>query len=412
MKLSKKSLEAARRVAEIVEKWQEEHEYPDEWDLREAMDYWHNSLASRRHGVDWGRLEEIKDSIEEHGDKELKALAARADELHNNDEYAYGNSLLEGVLTRGDLYTLGYEDGNIAVGSLTFDYNEPMDGDTWNKIREIFEEALTAQTGLFLLDLGLEAEADEFAEAFNEAVNEYLPEYGVTFDVKMPPMVWVYVEEDVIHVYLDTKTLKKVLKNELPKPVDVSDRKVMEIGNDSIGRYDVFDLLPEHLPYEGMTQGICIGDPGMGYMRAVENGELRVLSVRTKKGRPKFTVSLNLDENGDVVDVDQVKGKANRLPGFTGRDKIKESELLVLSELFENLGVDPWDVEDMVPGLRALKKETRENPRRSFDEPYRRRRNPSHPTPARSFDEPYRRRRNPGHPTPARSFDRPYGRRR
>lgn len=78
----------------------------------------------------------------------------------------------------------------------------------------------------------------------------------------------------------------------------------------------VQDLTIDEIKKEGPTQGICVHREDMGYLKAVRKGEIKILSLRRPSGKPLFTIEASLDKQGRIKDINQVKGKANRLPGF------------------------------------------------------------------------------------------------
>ena len=133
----------------------------------------------------------------------------------------------------------------------------------------------------------------------------------------------------------------------------------------------VYDLVPADLPAEGRAMGHCVGRPGMGYGRAVHAGEIKILSLRTEAGRSKFTIEAKLYPKGqrryggepppnkwDIVSFDQIKGKANRLPGWDlGKSSVgpvKRDEVEKIIDLCVALGLDPAEQNDLRPGLFAL----------------------------------------------------------
>lgn len=78
----------------------------------------------------------------------------------------------------------------------------------------------------------------------------------------------------------------------------------------------VQDLLAEELATEGKAMGICVGQPSMGYDKAIRKGEIKIYSLRRPSGKPLFTMEMTLDDEGNIAGVNQVVGKANRFPGF------------------------------------------------------------------------------------------------
>lgn len=192
--------------------------------------------------------------------------------------------------------------------------------------------------------------------------------------------------------------------------VEISDEPPPELGERvhtfADGAY-VQSLTPEELPNEGKRMGMCVGKPEMGYIEALTNNDIRILSLRTEGGRPKMTISIELDNEGRMEAIEQIKGKANRLPGWNlgeeGRGKFKDDEFAKAIELVDVLGFRPAVVEDLGYGIDYVEEnpgkapksyqallgvgyyedeggsEPRSNPSRTFDEPYspRFRENPS-----------------------------------
>ena len=82
----------------------------------------------------------------------------------------------------------------------------------------------------------------------------------------------------------------------------------------------VQDLLPSELAAEGKAMGMCVGRADMGYGQAVRDNEIKILSLRRPSGKPLFTFEASIAKGGDdqfrITEFDQIKGKANRLPGF------------------------------------------------------------------------------------------------
>jgi len=116
---------------------------------------------------------------------------------------------------------------------------------------------------------------------------------------------------------------------------------------------------------EGRQMRHCVGDKGMGYIRALNNGEIEVWSLRSRDDKPRFTLQVDAsffakgatpETRGKAIQ--QVKGKANRVPGYadaygrSGNVKFPE-EIVIWSWIFEQLMVDPLVVEDF-KGYKAL----------------------------------------------------------
>jgi hypothetical protein len=120
--------------------------------------------------------------------------------------------------------------------------------------------------------------------------------------------------------------------------------------------FQVVSLKPGHLVKEGCEGGICIGQRKHGYYDALKNGEIAVYSLRTPSDKVKLTIEVELDGERPTR-VLQVKGKANRLPGFDlGRQEFKHVEEVEMAMEFVSryLHLDPADAPDLAPGVTAL----------------------------------------------------------
>jgi hypothetical protein len=142
----------------------------------------------------------------------------------------------------------------------------------------------------------------------------------------------------------------------------------------------VQDLLPSELPAEGKTMGMCVGRADMGYGKAVREGTAKILSLRRPSGKPLFTIEAATDLGGRVFieSIDQIKGKANRKPGFDlGKDRemvagygqhperhamtqlqaamgIKRDEVERVLEYVLSIPIDPATVDDLQPAMAAI----------------------------------------------------------
>lgn len=155
-------------------------------------------------------------------------------------------------------------------------------------------------------------------------------------------------------------------------------------------------LPPAALRAEGVAMKHCVGDRSMGYVKAVADGDIEIWSLRRASDmKPRFTLEVDGAIN-EVSDPDrranlihQVKGKANRTPGFAERRSSQVTmpdEVIFWANVFNRLEIDPYDVEDMRPGMTDMQRmnifplsvsrfrvqRNAPSQRRSFDEPYRR----------------------------------------
>ena len=124
------------------------------------------------------------------------------------------------------------------------------------------------------------------------------------------------------------------------------------IGGASARNMYVASLTSYELEKEGDDLGICVGDSH--YVDKVSDGIINIYSIRTETGRPKFAIEHRSDGA-----IGQIKGKANRLPGYLPReyDLKKPDEVRLVVEFLTFLGMTPSEIRDtpdIAPGVRAM----------------------------------------------------------
>jgi len=149
--------------------------------------------------------------------------------------------------------------------------------------------------------------------------------------------------------------LAELAKGEKRLKRDTSEQKVVYTFSD--GDY-VADLRSDQLHTEGRMQRHCVGRPGMGYGRRINDGEIKIYSLRTPNAKAQLTFEVSLDPSGRPTGVPQVKGFSNRLPGFTEArhgsvEKIAEVQKAA-EFIREHLGLDPYDARDLRPALEVV----------------------------------------------------------
>jgi hypothetical protein len=147
--------------------------------------------------------------------------------------------------------------------------------------------------------------------------------------------------------------------------------------------WKLIKLRPSDLRLEGALMRHCVGDSGMGYIRAVKDGEVEIWSLRSRANKPRFT----LEVDGSFYDVvprpefargeaiKQLKGKANRLPGFADSRSVDlkfPDEIRFWKAAFEQMMIRPYHVEDFAHA-EGLWYDVRPNADActGFDMPYR-----------------------------------------
>jgi len=196
---------------------------------------------------------------------------------------------------------------------------------------------------------------------------------------------------------------------------------VVEIAEDDLRKLDIttgalweerpwklIKLEPKDLGREGTSMRHCVGSKGMKYIQAVQNGEIEIWSLRSKDNKPRFTLEVDksfyepekrsfsqqdlkrLDTTPEGLHaaargeaIKQVKGKANRLPGYAdayGRSGVVKfpEEVTLWAWIFDQLDVDGKEVEDFL-AFRAITDPSAAKPPQpntgeacvGFDVPYR-----------------------------------------
>lgn len=111
----------------------------------------------------------------------------------------------------------------------------------------------------------------------------------------------------------------------------------------------VIRLIPEDLVPVGEELSQCIRDPSYGYGAKIKNGTHALYVIRTKADRSKITIEVKLDRDGTPIEVEQIHGKGNRLPGWAtggaGEGKVKWMEVQKVGKVLELLGLSPTSEE-------------------------------------------------------------------
>ena len=158
--------------------------------------------------------------------------------------------------------------------------------------------------------------------------------------------------------------------------------------------WKLIKLHPADLRLEGTLMRHCVGDKGMGYIKALKDGDIEIWSLRSRNNKPRFTLEVNgdFDEDGwkmwvhapgpvavpernrwRALSIKQLKGKANRTPGYA--DKYANEITFPDEVIFWAHALDELDVyADLVDDFRAYDAPLRRNDGEScsgFDLPYR-----------------------------------------
>jgi hypothetical protein len=252
------------------------------------------------------------------------------------------------------------------------------DGGLWDDVEAAAEQyGWPRPSDEKTIENDVEASVYGLDDVLNDLYEDHTISSRMTLTVSIDTnIVWTYDVEMIESDFVDEAELLGGTEP-LGKLIEKSGKDVDNVVYDDLpdGFY-VADLPAEALPMEGRKLGICVGRKDMGYIGRVQRGEIKILSLRTAGGKPKFTIEVELDDAGNPEDIEQIKGKANRLPGFAAGaygELTKPQEVEMLSKVVEDhLGFYPDDVADLRPGFRALEKWKQEQEQKP-------RKNPSYP---------------------------------
>jgi hypothetical protein len=297
--------------------------------------------------------ENIEETVERHKDRFTEetiraAINEALQDTNNYDEEISGNETGSFYVSSVGEQTVNFDRSELAE-IIQHMYPEEIDRalerinhDTDMHIKP---KALNGPYGLEVyVDCGLYYHADinwpKVDTAVDDILNEKEEEVGVVEEIATPP------EQRVVYRFAD-------------------------------GFY-VQDLLSTELKDESKAMGICVGDDRYGYTSAVKRGETKIFSLRRPSGKPLFTIEAKMgpfnshfvagelvDEPPKVTSIVQIKGKANRLPGWDvgnaghgGYAAMKADEVAkaieFVSTLGGQLGIDPFSVDDLSPALHAI----------------------------------------------------------
>lgn len=183
-----------------------------------------------------------------------------------------------------------------------------------------------------------------------------------------------YPTEVKFYVYLDRGKLESAFL-EKARSLGISDDKSENIvyrfcgTNDCVGGASaknmyVVMLKPNQLRDEGNALGTCIGS-SKSFGNAIRKGDSSIFSIRTETGRPKLDIDITMSGK-TFSKVSQIKGKANRLPGYiavpkgSSVDKLqmtKPDEVRLVVEFLMYLGFTPEEIresKDIRSGVQAM----------------------------------------------------------
>jgi hypothetical protein len=175
---------------------------------------------------------------------------------------------------------------------------------------------------------------------------------------------WGRIDRTVDRILDSEGVLEDEFEDDEGQPTDTRTKDERTVMRFPDGFY-VLQLTPEEMKTEDGSysdKGLshCIGDPAQGFLGAVRKNKGIAWSVRRPSGKPLISIFAGLNKDGSIRDVEQVKGKSNRLVGWDlhkvgAPNKVKEHETKMVTAFIESLDVDPFLVSDLLPALSSMR---------------------------------------------------------
>jgi hypothetical protein len=229
---------------------------------------------------------------------------------------------------------------------------------------------------------------------------------------------WFEGEDEREEVYQTLKEYFAALESGRDDPREVigewtqADLRAMGITKGPLyeeAPWKLIKLHPGDLRLEGTLMRHCVGDQGMGYVRALKDGEIEVWSLRSRANKPRFTLEIDTQIYAEDIrkqmrepdadeavlraeNVKQIKGKANRSPGFAAAHaaEIKfPDEVIFWVSVLSGFGIDPSAVSDMRSANSMYQTVDLYRQHGAFGRPPRRQLQPNTEA-CVGFDQPYR----------------------
>ena len=330
-----------------------------------------------RHSLDDYESEWIVDRFQEDlSDIPLDNLIVHAEEVVGESLSSFSEEELSEILYEPDLYDLEFVEENYDGCAFRDPANfvdAPWSGCLTESYTSLPSAYSSIDDGLEVLgDNGfhwglLPSDASEFDKAlYQEGINVSNASALIDPRIKEYEVEVIYSLDVLYKMVLDrsrfldeieslSRGAKKIKRD--PTPQKVVWRPPSTTGEE--GDY-VALLSPENLGFEGRMQRHCVGRPGFGYGPRIERREIDIYSLRKPNTKAILTIEVGLDESGKPLSVKQVKGFANRLPGFDRgehEEVTKIQEVMDVKKFIEDyLGLYPYNVEDLRPALNAIAK--------------------------------------------------------
>jgi hypothetical protein len=310
------------RIANMVKQFVDRWKWSAEPDTREAaqeaeayFDYFIQEedllKAAEEGGFD---VEELIANWEANGYARETVVGALTEVLRDTNvygEFEYNNS--ESYRRPKYMFVTQLRDGNIYFDRS--DMNEILEGMHEDEILEALEQ-IEKETYLNIPRKELEGKYE--------------------FDYHFDRDGWIVCDPDWDKVQKALTDALEEVEPDAPEVAEDQEKRVIHRYKD--GSY-VLDLTAGELLAEGQALGHCVGRADMGYTKALRGKEIKIFSLRTQAGRPKFTIEADLDRSGKISAITQIKGKSNRLPGWdfgkTSVGSVKKDEVDKIVELFK-----------------------------------------------------------------------------
>lgn len=339
--------------------------------IQPFIDYWKGAAASSLEyetegdGFENSVVDFFQESIESNVSRYASAARTILSEMGHPRVDDVTDDTLETIVSDPDLYDFVIKKDSYARGPSgsvwSTDFHHIEEQHDGIKYDEYLKKVLKGLSEEDLVEAAKQLENDSPHLTFGRSASEGYKKYLTSGSF------WYYIheiEDWSAHAVINSAKLEEKVNEALQtqKPEDATPAEPEVIyryagTNDTIAGASgkgmfVVKLRPSELGAEGAALGICVGRKDMPYCRLLKAGEVNIYSIRTEAGKPKFTI----EEKTDGPRIVQVKGKANRLPGFAsgGSEFSKLDEVRLVVEFLLSRGYTKdqiRNIRDVSPGI-------------------------------------------------------------
>lgn len=362
----------------LMDRLEEVYEAGREERIQPLVDYIRSFAQSEvEHETEREGLEAYVDSFQSYLESRLGKVADEVRGFLEEDDYArideVTEEVLEEVIADPDLYSIAIEEDP---------YNRDPRAVWSGRVGVLHHEVEGAKYSPELariLDGIYDNDLEEVEKQLHNhspyvsftytprSVNDLYRSFGLTISEAQDWRIAFIPKMDAIIAALEEKLGEGPSKGKGPEKYDVVYRYIgtndTPAGASAQGMF-VAALRPGQLKAVGAALGICVGREDMGYRRRLTEGKIRLYGIFTEAGKPKFCIEQLVStappgSANAIGDIYQVKGKANRLPGFEpNKDELtKPDEVRLVVEFLMQMQFSVRQIaqmRDIGPGVRTM----------------------------------------------------------